>query len=81
VGARRDGDSWLFSVRDNGIGFEQQEADKIFEVFRRLNNRDEYAGTGIGLAICKRIIENHGGKIWAESEPGKGATFYFTLPD
>jgi signal transduction histidine kinase len=81
VGARRREGDWLFWVRDNGIGLEPQYADRIFLIFQRLHTRDKYPGTGIGLAICKRIIERHGGKIWVESQPGAGATFYFTLPE
>ena len=81
VGARKQDDFWEFYVKDNGIGFKQQFADRIFNLFQRLQSHKDYPGTGIGLPICKRVIERHGGKIWAESNPGEGATFYFTLPE
>ena len=80
ISAVKGKEAWVFSVRDNGIGFEMQYADRIFAIFKRLHHAEEYPGSGMGLAMCKRIVERHGGRIWAQSRLDEGSNFFFSLP-
>jgi len=79
ISARPEGKMWIFMIKDNGIGIDPEFKERIFDMFQRLHSKSEYSGTGIGLAICKKIVESHGGKIWLDSAKGEGAVFYFSI--
>lgn len=81
ISAQKGEEEWIFQVSDNGIGIDSEYYDRIFQIFQRLHEMHVYSGTGVGLAICKKIVERHGGRIWLDSEVGKGSTFYLSIPE